>query len=108
MSFVIVEYLCDDCGRRVESLEERKNVSRETSCECGGVAEKCISAPGLKIPNFSVDRGKSEPRPEGVMDTRPLAEGMPYSQWIKERRQKHWKKRIGEVRKEFGVRQYYT
>ena len=108
MSFVIVEYFCETCEMRTESLEKRADVPRETACECGGVAQRCISAPGLKFQNFSVDRGKSDERPPGVMDTRPLAEGMPLSEWRAKRRKEHWKKRVSEVRKEFGAKQYYT
>ena len=51
---------------------------------CGRSAPWRISAPSLKrdsVPCFAAVRGGDTERRPGMLDTRPLAEGMPMSEW---------------------------
>lgn len=90
MSFVLLEYACRLCGARHESLEARSAPAKtipHPPCGCAAVADRVVSAPKVKTCWASaVTTAKSEPRPgPAAMDTRPLAEGMPPSQWRKKR-----------------------
>lgn len=71
MSWKIYDYRCTKCGRVFESLEQDAPVSLQ--CDCGGVAERQMPAPLGRVKIAEVKRGKSDPRPPGTLDTRPIA-----------------------------------
>ena len=91
MSLIIRDYLCPAHGY-FELLEDRADVGDKPCPECGGPSEFCMSAPKVKtVWCQAVSTAKSDgPRSQYAMDTRPLAEGMPYSEW-KAKRQKMWR-----------------
>lgn len=100
MGFMLAEYLCEDCGVRFESLEERPappaltctavtGVGSEALLICGGKGERVIGAPmiGAEKPH-AVTMAKSDPPPtKRHLDTRGLADGMSTGEWKKKRRE---------------------
>jgi len=99
VGFILLEYLCE-CGARIESLEDRSDPARViTHLGCGGaVAERTIPAVKSLTRWGSVSRGASDPPPPNVMDTRPLADGMPISQFREKRRKYHRDRRLAKIR----------
>lgn len=78
MSWLIVEWVCETCGARTESLEDRGTVHASKECQvdsCFGVAERAISAPKVKtVWGWSTpSKFGSEERPPGALDTRAQA-----------------------------------
>lgn len=103
-----VEYRCTSCSRVTEVFEER-SASPQTvpcpnpACEQGG-AERIFSAPMVGT-NWAGDvvRGAHDERQhKAVMDTRPLAEGMPMGEWKKKRREMYRDKDIAEIKAKVG------
>lgn len=108
MGFMLAEYLCEDCGVRFESLEERPAPEAITCTRkrpwsrglynldgseepliCGGKGERVIGAPmiGAEKPH-AVTMAKSDPPPtKRHLDTRGLADGMSTGEWKKKRRE---------------------
>lgn len=77
MSWIMLEYECPEHGR-FDSLEPRSEAPDHKPCPiCGRLSPWVISAPLGKVKIGEVTRGKSEPPPAHVMDTRALADGMP-------------------------------
>lgn len=96
MSLIVAEYVCPVHGRFEETLERDTNGDAPDSIPCGAVdgeaicpleAPWTISAPKTKVwsvtPTAAVRGGDMKDRPPGMLDTRPLAEGMPMSEWKK-------------------------
>ncbi len=82
----MLEYLCK-AGHRLESLEDRREPSLSVQCTaCKLRAERCVSAPRVKVPSFSVSTGRSEPPPPGAMSTRSIGDGQPINEWRAERK----------------------
>ena len=93
---VVAEYECPAHGRFESTVQRDANgdAPEETMCRedvggepCGERAEWRISAPAQRVwsvPAYAASRGGDmKERPPGMLDTRPLAEGMPYSEWRK-------------------------
>lgn len=103
----MAEYICPIHGR-FERVVERDNGGAPSAMQCtaligygidlgydeSGVAVACgqwspyaISAPKTKVDSMPctavVRGGDMKERPPGMLDTRPLAEGMPMSEWRK-------------------------
>jgi hypothetical protein len=79
----MLEYDCPRCGR-FDSLERRAKIPA-TLPHCGSVAYRAISAPRVKTPLISVERGASAEPPPGALDTRDIRDGMPLTQWRRNR-----------------------
>lgn len=98
--YVLLEYLCTSCAQRTESLELRGCPPLAIKCECGGIAERTISAVRSgTVWGAAATRGPHQERPPGALDTRPLAEGMRYDDW----RARNQSARRDEVRRNLGV-----
>jgi hypothetical protein len=109
----MLDYQCPR-GHRFESLEKRGAEPETIECPAtidlagfhGGCylpATVTLSAPMVGT-NWAgdVSRGKSDPRPPGVLDTRALAEGMPLKEW-KQKRAEYWRdKDRAEIKQKAG------
>lgn len=76
------QYACPAHGLFV--LVETCNVDETPrACpDCGASSEYRIAAPTIGVKYASaVNRGRSDERPPGMLDTRPLAEGMSMTEW---------------------------
>jgi hypothetical protein len=94
---VVAEYECPAHGRFEATVQRDANGDAPEHARCtfvdanGGTcdrrAEWRISAPAQRVwsvPAYAANRGGDmKERPPGMLDTRPLAEGMPYSEWRK-------------------------
>lgn len=98
---------------RCEEIDEICHDCAEPPCsDCGAVHWQCdemapfvMSAPGhVKVRAGEVVRGRSAERPADryVMDTRPLADGMPLEEFKKRRAAVHRDESLRRVRKAFG------
>lgn len=87
--WIITEYLCGTCGERFESLEDRTAVPETATHCCGGIGQRVISAPSVKVCYATATTGKSDgpPSPHAT-DTRALADGMSTSDWRISRQKK--------------------
>ena len=89
MAWRFYDYRCQKCSTTFESFEDRTAPPEVLPCQshCDGEAVRIFSAPSIGT-NWlgSVNRGKSDERPPGVMDTRALADGKPLSEWKAERK----------------------
>jgi hypothetical protein len=105
MSLILVEYVCDGCAERYESLEERPAPSRVLHA-CGCSAERVLSAPKPKIVTVRptpVSRGRYEERPgPRAMDTRALADGASMDEFKAKRRKVWQEQRYQQVKREVG------
>lgn len=95
----VLEFECPECGRW-ESIEEHE--PDELPCPiCGAESPWVISAPAIGVQYGTAGTtAKSDPRPPGVLDTRPLAEGMPPHEWHAKTRKKIYSERRDKIRKE--------
>ena len=81
---ILSEYDCPSCG-----IFEAIMTRDDDHAPCPGCAESapwCFSAPKTKVdsmPCTAVVRGKDEDRRPGMLDTRPLADGMSMKDWRK-------------------------
>lgn len=99
MSLIMLEYLCEICDERFESLESRSAMPPFLlHPRCGALAERVISAVKFKTKFSEVTRGKSDPPPPGTVDTRALAEGMSTNEWRKRRSKERRNKRYAEIK----------
>lgn len=88
---MLQDFLCDDCGP-ISTIAPR-DVDSTPCPDCGKPARWVISAPRVAIPIAEVVRGGvAKPDSPMYLDTRPLAEGMPLTEW-KARRQKLYEER---------------
>jgi len=87
---VLLEFLCPEHGR-FEELVDRASPPDAVPCECGASSPWTISAPATKIQKGALSQGSFEkPEYKGQLDTRALADGMPYNEW-KAKRDKYRK-----------------
>jgi len=80
----LAEFACDDCGIFDETVSD---ATASAPCpDCGADSSRILSAHHTKvesvIPTAVVRGGDTERRP-GMLDTRPLADGMPMKEWRK-------------------------
>lgn len=105
MGWILVEYVCEGCEARYESLEQRPAPAR-TLHVCGCEAERVLSAPKPKVLTVSptpVSRGKSDPPPSHrSVDTRAIADGQPVAEWRKKRSEMWRNERHAQVKRELG------
>lgn len=76
------EYACPSHG--FFSLVEPCNADETPrACpDCGASSPFRMSAPAVRVKLAeAVSRGRSDERPPGMLDTRPLAEGMSMTEW---------------------------
>jgi hypothetical protein len=94
--YISLEYYCDTCGHRTESLELRRSKPDTITCLCGAEAERCMSAPAVHMPWGSVAlKGERQEKPHpDCIDTRDLADGMSRAEWKEKRRNVHRDARI--------------
>lgn len=99
MSFIMVEYYCEECEIRFDSLETRGEVPPEMRHrECGNMAGFVISAPKKKTKYAEVSRGKSDPRPPHIMNTQAIADGVSTNDWRKQRSKARHDKRYAQIK----------
>lgn len=78
---ILVDYHCDSCGDDQEHMVTSPAPDL-IECEfCGEPARWVPSAVFGSVKQGEVLRGKSDERPPGMLDTRPLAEGMSKKEW---------------------------
>lgn len=80
-SFIVLEFECPLHGRFSENVPRTQRSDASTCPHCGGESPWVMSAPTGRVKIGEVTRGKSDERPPGALDTRALADGMPYSEW---------------------------
>lgn len=90
------DYRCTECGDDQEHAVASPSPD-EVECEfCGGRAVWVPFPIMGRVKVGEVVRGKSDERPPGMLDTRPLAEGMSRSEWdqmqAKVTRDRNWKR----------------
>lgn len=82
MSWIALDFTCPTHGK-FDSLVCRSERSSPQSCPTCGQPSKpveCYAVRG-RVRRGEMMRGKSDPRPPNVLDTTPLAEGVPYETW---------------------------
>ncbi len=79
--WIIRDHRCNDCGKVSEHMHQRNDDPVEMPCPCGGQAQRAISAVCGRVKLGEVSRGKNGDPPPNALDTRPLADGMPMSEW---------------------------
>ncbi len=107
---IVAEYDCPSCGRIEQLVQRDENGDPPETVTCGQVFDcgeafaakygiaKCdqyatwtISAPKTRVlsvmPTAAIRGGDMKDRPPGMLDTRPLAEGMPMSEWKAKQRE---------------------
>jgi hypothetical protein len=104
VSFFLADYRCDACLMIHESLEDRPAPEARECPMCGEQAERIISGTYTGTVYGRFVTGKSDERPPGAMDTRPLAEGMPHHEWRELRRGQ----RMDELREGLVDTQQYS
>lgn len=103
MSYLLVDYQCQDCGAVEESLEDRPAREIIPCADCAGEAHRQLGAPHVgTVWCYAVSRGKEDPKPPGALDTRQLAEGMPRKEWEAPRKKRRRDERIAQIRKDLG------
>ena len=81
MSYFCIDYCCPACGVTFESFEDRANPSPALP-HCDTMAPRTLSSPMVLTQGVNVTRSsKSDDRPPGALDTRPLADGMSTQTW---------------------------
>lgn len=84
------EYECPEHGPFEIVVDLATSRDPRPCPECGAASERTLSTNLVTtVCPYSFVRGKSDPPPNPmVMDTRPLAEGMPLKEWRKKNRAK--------------------
>lgn len=123
---MIAEYWCENHDRieRLVQRDEKGDPPERVQCgeyldtngviearfgivpHCDRWCELAISAPRVmkdSVPCYAAVRGKDEERRPGQLDTRPLAEGMPMSEW-KQVQKKHAQERRHKQMIERGLK----
>lgn len=95
-TLIMAEFRCAGCGVFEELVESP--APDEIECpDCGSSATWTISAPKPKVwsvtPYATVRGGDMKDRPPGMLDTRPLAEGMSMTEWKKVQREDQRRRR---------------
>lgn len=100
------EFECPEHGR-FESLVIRVddgNPPDSTSCDkCGSDSIQVTSAVMGRIKRGEVQRGKSDERPPGFLNTEPLADGMPPQEWSAQVDKETFDMRRKVVREKMGI-----
>lgn len=104
MSLVANDYLCDEHGRFDALVDRAENPDRFPCPDCGELAPWVISAPMGRVNRIEVLRGQSDTvkTHPGMLDTQPLAEGVPYGQWKKDQLKKQAESRRKEIKAKLG------
>lgn len=109
---MVAEYLCPVHGRFDAMVQREDNGDPPDVAECPWFDEYedksvalclraspfAMSAPHGRVKLAEVYRGKSDPHLPHQLDTRPLAEGMPYDEWAKKVDKKARDERIKHIR----------
>ena len=106
MALIAADYLCPEHGR-FDSLEVRGEgglAPAERPCEiCGAPSSRAMSAPLFKPQRGAVSQGKEAPRDSPlIMDTKPLADGMPYHEWKAKRDKLFEDKRYEQIKRQLS------
>jgi hypothetical protein len=82
MSLIALDFTCPDHGPfdRIVPRAIRKESQDCPTCNAPSPPVECYAVRG-SVKAAEMMRGKSEPRPPHVLDTTPLAEGVPYETW---------------------------
>lgn len=106
MGWILVDYECEPCGVRWESLEDRPAPVRVLHVACGKMADRLIGAPKPRVATVlptPVQRGRYEDRPgPRAVDTRAIADGASVSEWKAQRRKVWQEHRYQQVKREIG------
>lgn len=105
MSYLMLEFECRRCHKVAESLEPRSALPAFIVCECGGMADRVISAPKTATVWLqAVSTGKSDPIPAGGYDTSPIADGkMTVKEWRASRNKLHRDQRWKRTKHDLGL-----
>jgi len=82
MNPIALDFTCPKHGAfdRIVDRALRDLCQRCPICESPSPPVECYAVRG-KVKAGEMMRGKSDPRPPNVLDTTPLAEGVPYETW---------------------------
>lgn len=82
MSYIALDFTCPTHGEfdRIVDRSTRKDNQDCSICGAPSAPVECYAVRG-KVKIAEMMRGKSDPRPPNVLDTTPLAEGVPYETW---------------------------
>ena len=95
------DFQCDDHGV-FDRLVDRRDDVQSAKCDCGAECPRVLSANRGRVRRGEVTRGKSDELPSQVMDTRPLADGMPLHEFREARAKKRKDERHSQIKKELG------
>lgn len=99
MSYVVLDYLCPECGETFESFERRASPSASLP-HCNSQALRTLSSPMVLTQGVNVTRSsKSDPRP-GALSTAALADGMSMSDWKRARKAEREKRRKAWIKEQ--------
>lgn len=102
-SWILLDFNCRSCALTFESLERRADTPTSAPCpSCSEPAPRIISGTHAGTPGPTFQRGKSDPPPPHVVDTRPLAEGMSMRDWKAMRREKRRAARYAQIKRELS------
>ena len=87
MSWILRDYRCDGCGHEDEILLRLSDPVPQCT-ECGDRVTALLSPVRGRVKLGEVSRGKNGTPPPNALDTRPLADGMSYSEWRERQRSK--------------------
>lgn len=82
---MLSDFLCPNCGP-CSALAPRDCDGIPCPDGCGEIAVWVMPAPFGRVNPVSFSTGRSDERPPGMLDTRPLAEGMSKAEWDKQQR----------------------
>ena len=82
MSYIALDFTCPTHGAfdRIVDRAFRDLCQKCPECSIPSPPVECYAVRG-RVKAAEMMRGKSEPRPPNVLDTTPLAEGVPYETW---------------------------
>lgn len=84
--WIIIDYDCASCGKQEELVNRKDRYKAMTCNSCGEQSQPVTTyAVNCKVKLGEVVRGGNScnERPPNCLDTRPLAEGVPYDTWAK-------------------------
>ena len=99
---MIAEYECPECGRfeMLVMRDENGDPPNTENCPpCSYRSPLVISAPLGKVKLVEAHRGKSDAHLPHQLDTRPLADGMPYNEWAAKVDKKAFDEQRAKLRK---------
>ncbi len=82
MSWIALDFACSKHGHFDQIVSRHERHEHRDCPNCGALSPpvECYAVRG-KVRVGEMMRGKSDPRPPNVLDTTPLAEGVPYQEW---------------------------